>query len=202
MDRYTVSELVQKFGYPESKIRRRIKKGLLPTIKEKDGHQEVIKVLVESEDLLLSVIEGREIQAVASEQMTIECDESQEVKESEFVRDSGSFERWGNNQMLEFCRELYGQNKLLMEDIKQYAELAGQTKLLTDSEHQTKQEYFKIVQENKQLLQEKAIVETENRLINKQLEELKQKLDTVEKKEKINIQVSKEPALIEFLRKL
>jgi len=107
-----------------------------------------------------------------------------------------------NEELIRLLTNSHDYTTQLVEKIEKYAEIAGQAKLLMDSEHQTKQEYFKVVQENKQLLQEKTIVETENRLINKQLEELKQKLDTVEKKEKINMQINKEPALIEFLRKL
>lgn len=184
MDKYTVSELVQKFGYPESKIRRRIRKGLLPTIKEKDGHQEVTKVLVESEELLTSVIEGRDIQSVSQDRILVGCSERQEVKEAEFIRHSSDFQYQDNNQIFEtpVVMELIGQlkdsqkhfieynTKLsdLHNQLVGYAELAGQAKLLTDSEHKTKEAYFKLQQENKQLREERI--------------ELKMKLEQLQEK--------------------
>ena len=101
-----------------------------------------------------------------------------------------------------------GLSEDFVKQILTYVELAGQSKLLMDSEHRTKEEYFKIAQENKILLQEKTEIEAKLKIQNIQLEELKAKLENVENKEfeelkvKLNRLETKQPAIIEFLRKL
>lgn len=101
-----------------------------------------------------------------------------------------------------------GLSEDFVKQILTYVELAGQSKLLMDSEYRTKEEYFKIAQENKVLLQEKTAIETKLNIQNSQIEELKAKLDKVENKEleelkvKLNRLEVKPPAIIEFLRKL
>jgi hypothetical protein len=152
MQKYTVSEIVQKFAVPESKVRRRIKKGLLPVVKERDGHQEVTKVLVESEEMLLTVIEGRDIQGKLYEpETTIEAEYVSDIQEAEepdvAINPSDSHFR-SDMSIHEILKDLYNHNKTLTEDVKKYAELAGQAKLLTDSEHKTKQQFFELVAEN------------------------------------------------------
>jgi len=101
-----------------------------------------------------------------------------------------------------------GLSEDFVKQILTYVELAGQSKLLMDSEYRTKEEYFKIAQENKVLLQEKTAIETKLNIQNSQIEELKAKLDKVENKEleelkvKLNRLEVKQPSIIEFLRKL
>src|SRR3989339_866431 len=66
-----------------------------------------------------------------------------------------------------------GLSEDFVKQILTYVELAGQSKLLMDSEYRTKEEYFKIAQENKVLLQEKTAIETKLNIQNSQIEELK-----------------------------
>jgi len=80
------------------------------------------------------------------------------------------------------------QNKLVI-----YAELAGQAKLLTDSESKTKEAYFQLQQENRQLIEEQVTLKLkleqfqenfkkseEENTQKKEIEMLKKKLSEVE----------------------
>ncbi len=67
-----------------------------------------------------------------------------------------------NSELVEFMREMTG-----------YIELAGQAKLLTDSESKTKEEYFRTIQENAQLKAQLDLKE-------QQLKEFQEKLKTQE----------------------
>lgn len=186
MQKYTVSEIVQKFAIPESKVRRRIKKGLLPTMKEKEGTQEVTKVLIQSEEMLRAVIDGRDFRLNSLDLEDDKNNDIQEVKDVEFTRLSHESHSTDDTNLYELIKDMYYQNKNLVEDVKKYAELAGQTKLLTDSENRTKQEYFQLSQENKLLVQEKA--------------ELKAKLDILE--EKLNQQNNNKHNISSWFKRL
>jgi len=171
LETLTVQEYADLKGVSHVTVYRWIEKNKVKYIVEHLEGKDVKKVLVDNDELLST---NRVSAYVSNENKYV----STRV-ESEDIIDVQPVRMPANDKYLELFSKMY-------EDNKNLAELAGQAKLLADSEHQTKQEYFKIVQENKQLLQEKTIVETENRLINKQLEELKQKLDNVEKKENNN----------------
>ena len=60
--------------------------------------------------------------------------------------------------MLEMLRTLNNLNEKLLN----YSEQAGQVKLLSDSESKTKEEYFKIIQENAALKMRLELIEKEN----------------------------------------
>ena len=60
--------------------------------------------------------------------------------------------------MLEMLRTLNNLNEKLLN----YSEQAGQVKLLSDSENKTKEEYFKIIQENAALKVRLDMIEKEN----------------------------------------
>lgn len=91
-----------------------------------------------------------------------------------------------DNDYLALIKKMYEDHQQNYMEIKQYAELAGQAKLLTDSEHSTKQELFEIKQENKTLIIQKAKLEEKIQLLEKQLDEYKEKVfkleETLQKK--------------------
>lgn len=58
-----------------------------------------------------------------------------------------------------------------------YAELAGQVKLLEDSEHRTKESYFEVVQENKTLIQQQAELKAKLELKEEKLKQLEEQLN-------------------------
>lgn len=177
MQKYSVAEIVQKFGYPESKIRRRIKKGLLPVIKEKEGCQEVLKVLVESEENLRAVVESQESHQLYYEETDGRFGECQDVQDVEYTKGLGESRIMNEAMVYEIFSQIQKQNISLVEDMKNYAQLAGQTKLLTDSENKTKEQYFQVIQENATL---KARLELNQEKIN----ELEEKLKAHEEKNK------------------
>jgi regulator of replication initiation timing len=76
---------------------------------------------------------------------------------------------------MRFLREIYQDNKNL-------AELAGQAKLLTDSENQVKQAYFETTQENKTLIIENATLKARLDTSQDRINELQAKLQEQENK--------------------
>lgn len=170
MQKLTVREYALEQNVSEKTVYQWVRSDKVKHIKETRNNQEVTIILV---DTVQSNVKptSNQFEQNSSLQLQSEAIVNNQIQQSEY---------------LELIKRMYADNASLSERNSQLSELAGQAKLLTDSEHRTKQEYFKIVQENKQLLQEKTIVETENMMINKQLEELKQKLDNVEKKENNN----------------
>lgn len=71
--------------------------------------------------------------------------------------------------MLEMLRTLNTLNDKLLN----YSEQAGQVKLLSDSENKTKEEYFKIIQENAALKVRLELMEKENNDLKNQVERKK-----------------------------
>jgi len=71
-----------------------------------------------------------------------------------------------NDRLLDFLENM-------QEKMNNYAELAGQAKLLTDSEHRTKEQYFEVVQE-------KAQLQAKNETLQAKIEELQEKLKSQE----------------------
>lgn len=57
-----------------------------------------------------------------------------------------------NDRLLDFLENM-------QEKMNSYAELAGQTKLLMDSENRTKQQYFELIQENAQIKAELKLLQ-------------------------------------------
>jgi hypothetical protein len=71
--------------------------------------------------------------------------------------------------MLEMLRTLNNLNEKLLN----YSEQVGQVKLLSDSENKTKEEYFKMIQENATLKARLERMEEENNNLKTQLEKKK-----------------------------
>lgn len=178
MQKYTVSEIVQKFSLSESKVRRRIKKGKLPVIKEKEGKKDITKILVESEEMLMTLINDCENQIdgqISEKEMDVEFYDKKSKclgLEKSVLFDKN--QSTSSASLHAILKDLYNHNKLLVEDIKKYAELAGQAQLLTDSEHRTKQEYF-------QLMQEKVELQSKVHLLQQQLNEIQGQKKTPKK---------------------
>lgn len=82
---------------------------------------------------------------------------------------SSSIQPQENSVMLEMLRTFNNLNEKLLS----YSEQAGQVKLLTDSENKTKEEYFKIIQENATLKVRLELLEQENSDLRKQSEKKK-----------------------------
>lgn len=185
MKKIAVYEYAKLIGVTPKTVYKMIEKEEVITTKEIVNNREVKRIVVDDEEILRKYTNLAGVSKVnIQNELDIPKDDCSSINSFSGVND----EKLKQINLLENNSDMYKSNDLVnfMREMAGYIELSGQAKLLTDSEYQTKQEYFKVVQENKQLLQEKTIVETENRLINKQLEELKQKLDNAEKKETNN----------------
>ncbi|MEW5819724.1 MAG: hypothetical protein AB1782_06000 [Cyanobacteriota bacterium] len=129
------------------------------TVEKVDG-RDVKKVLVQDNELLSSDSETSPVESnvvgVATLPKKSGYDEIEDVVTGR------------QDQILELLRSMY-------EDNRNLAERAGQAKLLTDSESKTKEEYFKVIQENATL---KAKIE----MLQQQLEETGKKDDAWWKK--------------------
>ena len=164
MRKLTVQEYAKLMGVSNTIVYRKIKRGELATKTEIINNREVAVILVEESDIkhfedVSNSLEHSSLNSVEQFQTPVE-----------------------NILNAEFIQKMYEDNMKLVEDVKNYAELAGQTKLLTDSEHRTQQQYFELQQENKMLIQENAILKTKNELIADQNEQYKKQIELLQEK--------------------
>lgn len=87
-----------------------------------------------------------------------------------------------NSKLIELLAQAQNQNATLVENLKHYAQLAGQTKLLVDSEERTKKEFYQLYQENKQLYIEVEKLKIQLMERDKRIEELEKVLSEKNKK--------------------
>ncbi|MEW5820961.1 MAG: hypothetical protein AB1782_12285 [Cyanobacteriota bacterium] len=156
MKKLTVREYAQKLQRSERTIRKWIEDGKLRTRTELINGRKVTVIFVDDEEfdpesnteyaeLAEDTIFGKE--PTNAEQMPNQLNHNIQA------------------DILEVIKQMQEQNAELIKDVKIYAELAGQTKLLTDSESKTKEEYFR-------LQQELAEVKAELKMKNQRIEEL------------------------------
>lgn len=158
MKKVSVYEYATLIGVTPKTVYKMIDKGEVITTKEIVNNREVIRIVFDSEESLSKYTQIEEITVgnIGNSQSEI--------------RDISSSKSHIPSANLELILEDYVS---MRKDLITYAELAGQAKLLTDSEHRTKQEYFQVIQENKQMAQEKARLEATTQILSSQIEELK-----------------------------
>jgi len=170
-----VSDYAKMIGKSRTSIIKMINKGLLDTgYVEKDGRR--VKAIIIEDEQMLSVNTKNDIfhtpdetchmgvtpplkEDVTPENQNSDDDEDPDVINVEYSKEEDSTSRTLDVQFLiplfkqikDSQQHFVTYNQQLTELHKQmvsYAELAGQAKLLTDSENKTKEEYFRVMQEN------------------------------------------------------
>lgn len=89
-----------------------------------------------------------------------------------------------------------------MREMTEYIELAGQARLLSDSERQTKEHYFELTQENKLLIKENTKLEIERSHFKTENQELKLKLEQLQEKFKGQEEENKKQGIFSILKKI
>lgn len=166
MKKVTVQDYAKLTGVSHTIVYRKIKKGELATKTEMINNRETTVILVDDNEILQEPhISNSFKQFNETPNETIET-QFETVSETpigvEFIGDIIQDNK-------EMRRELLELSKKYMET----AQLAGQAKLLTDSEHETKNQYFQLVQENKILIKENIKLETTTSILTEQIEDLK-----------------------------
>lgn len=178
MKTLTVQEYANLKGVSHVTVYRWIEKNKVNyTVEHLEG-KDVKKVLVDNDELLSTNSESTD---VSNENKYV----STQV-ENEDIIDSQPVSMPANDKYLELLSKMYEDNKYL-------SELAGQAKLLMDSEHKTKEAYFQLQQENRQLIEEQVTLKLkleqlqenfkkseEENTQQKELELLKDKLNKLE----------------------
>lgn len=161
MQRLTVAEYARRTGKNESTVRKWINTGFLKTSTEVINNRKVTVILVDDSQGNIQDDTG----LISSGSTGSIQDDPKQPTEAYYG---------------DFVQKMYDDNMNLVQDLKNYAqdiktyvELAGQAKLLTVSEENTRQRYFEVQQENKTLLTENGSLKSEVDLLKKQLEELK-----------------------------
>ncbi|MGD9581598.1 MAG: hypothetical protein AB7V50_09515 [Vampirovibrionia bacterium] len=195
MKKLEVQEYAELVGKSKTAIYNSIKDNKLKYIVETINGRDVKMVLIEDEEyeelLIPNTLNQVEKQASYNLNQHIESglNSNQIVNESPVVMELITQLKDSQKYFVEYNHKVSDlHNKLVV-----YAELAGQAKLLMDSEHSTKEEYFKLQQENRQLrdeqvalkvkleqLQENFKKSDEESTQQKELEMLKKKLSEVE----------------------
>jgi len=208
-----ISDYAHIVGKSRTAVVKMIDRGLLSTgFVEKDGKR-VRAVIIDNEDLLrVNTFEtsfetgfDTEVKHVTPgvDPYVIPVKEA-DTQEAVFTKITPALEIKDNTSLYELLNDMYNQNTKLVDDVKHLAELAGQTKLLTDSEHRTKEQYF-------ELIHEKANLQAKNELLEKQIEDLKKetqeathlKAELKLLKEKLKVQEEvKQNSLASFIKKL
>jgi len=78
---------------------------------------------------------------------------------------------------IESMQRIHEDYRSLVQQNIELAQLAGQAKLLVDSEHRTKEEYFRTIQENKLLTEEKSELKAKLELLQEQNKKLEEKIE-------------------------
>ena len=145
MKKVTIQEYAFQNGVSEKTVRRYIDAGKLPALKEMVNNRETTLVLIEdTEERNLNIVHNDDRHQVRQDDRQLE-----------------------QNNLLQ--RDMTDNTKLiekLVDKIENLAELAGQAKLLTDSERRTQEQYFELVQD-------KANLQAKTDLLEKQVEKLK-----------------------------
>ncbi len=175
MKKLEVQEYAELIGKSRTAIYNSIKDNKLKYIVENINGRDVKKVLIEDEEyeelLMPDNLNQLEKQSSFKLNQPIEArlNNAQAAAESPIVMELMMQLKDSQKHFAEYNYKVNDlQNKLVV-----YAELAGQAKLLTDSENKTKEEYFKTIQENAQLKAQLDLKE-------QQLKEFQDKLKTQE----------------------
>lgn len=189
MRELTISEYANEQGITPQAVRLQIKAGKLKTSSTYQNNKQVTTVLLSEKNKLNERIERKQIQNL--DKQVQQEEQETELKDTQIISD-----------------EILHRIMDMQEKLTHYAELAGQTKLLTDQSKEIKLdvEYWK----NKffEIQQEKLVLEKQNinlRQEIKEIEELKHKLAELESQNnefKAIIEELKQPKEKGILQKL
>lgn len=168
LKKVSVEDYAKLIGVSAKTVYRRIDRGQIETCKDVVNNKEVTRIMVDEED----IVDGK----LANQSNSTGMTEPFSMINTTNGTDENNF--GVSEKYLDLLRQLYEDNQYL-------SELAGQAKLLSDSENKTKQEYFQLVQENRTLLEQKIKLETKNEVLEEQLEaskgEMQQRLEELQK---------------------
>lgn len=180
MQRLTVAEYARRTGKNESTVRKWINTGQLKTSTEVINNRKVTVILVEDS-----------FESVQDDTGSVLPDRTGMIQDHQ---KSSPEPLYGD-----FVQKMYEDNMNLVQDIKnyadsikEYAEKAGQAKLLTVSEEKTKEQFFQTQQENKSLVTENASLKKEVDLLKDQLKDLKVELTSLREQNQQAIQIEAE----------
>jgi chromosome segregation ATPase len=146
MQKYTISEIERKFGYSNSKIRRLIKKRLLPITKEKRDNRDITIVLVEDEQKFRILFgdydhhtEEQNFHQVAHQ---VDNHNDEMVQEAEIIKESTDY------QLMSIEQKSFDQ---LIQSIKDLADDRYKTE--KESYKKLEDQYFSLQQDYKMLLE-------------------------------------------------
>lgn len=144
MRKVHISDYANEQGVSTKTVYDWVGKGKVRHIKEKGERHTTTYILVDEEE-----------DQVKHQVLRSNTGKEQNISLQEVLAET--LETPVNKEFIETIGRFHDDYKLLAERNVELAELAGQTRLLMDSEHKTKEEYFKAIQENAVL---KAKVET------------------------------------------
>lgn len=171
MKKLTISEYARESGVAERTVRNWVSSGKLATSKEMINNRKVTVILVdENEKFDSASIKSAEY--TGSQNYPMAANRQKTMPPPEEPLYSNDFSE-SQDDFLELIKKMY-------EDNRNLAELAGQAKLLTDSERRTQEQYFQLQNENKILLQENSAQKKEIELLKLGLQKLE------EEKAKVN----------------
>lgn len=151
MKKLSVSEYAKITGVTEKTVRSWIDKGRLPVAMEEVNGRLARRVIVDDNEILTTdTTDTHDTDSIDAEFSSNDTSNVSNVTTPQSLINQGLSEGF-------------------VKQILTYVELAGQAKLLTDSEHRTKEEYFKTVQENKILLQDNTELKAEIKYLQEKL---------------------------------
>ena len=169
VEKFTISELSDKLGISTTAIYKKVEKQQLKTIKEKVGSREITFILLEDNQIENLINETNQnklgFKTVKEGYKTIENQSDIALK------------------VIELTEKLSNQFETYSKQLVEYAEQAGQVKLLTDNLSQEKkdsefykEEYFKLKYENEKLTNLNNDLSSNNQDTEKSKSELSQEI--------------------------
>jgi len=161
---YKVSELASLLGVRDKTIYKYVENGRLNSSKTTLNGRTFTVISIDDVELekLKKYFETVKGKTTVSEQMY------EDTLTGENHKNTVNYNR-ERDKSLDLLEKVTDQLIYLQSKVTEYSETAGQVKLLTDSENKTKEEYFKIVQENatlkakiEQLKEKITMIEAEN----------------------------------------
>ncbi|MEW5819494.1 MAG: hypothetical protein AB1782_04830 [Cyanobacteriota bacterium] len=174
MKNLSVSEFAKLMDVSPVTVYRWIDKGKVNFITELIDDREVKRIIV-TDDVINS---NKHVLNSNNEHVkTINKPVITEIQPEENTSNENVNSTNNNTQLLQLLNKMYEDFSKIADDNRYLAELAGQTKLLTDSEEKTKEQFFQLVQENKTLIKLNSKLEVENELLKEKIDHIQKELE-------------------------
>lgn len=198
---YKVQDFAELIGCDKKIIYDAVKRNELRTCEKRDsdtGRNNVTFIIADKRD----IFEFKEIYLKRTRNKPVKNKNNEELLSKEPLEKEEIEPNSSNSQALDIINTLTNTLISRQQQVIEYAERAGQVKLLEDSESRTKKEYFKLVQDIAILTSKFNELENINNQLITENELLKKENETLKSPEKMQLRVQSYQPNKSFFQKL